>query len=268
MSPEQQKATPENQQEKPYVTEVHSVIAKASESHPETTDSFSAVDSHVDKILHDADNGEITGSAGTYTREQLLVQLEDFIKELNTPVEKRTEKNPYAYVPGKDGLRASFRMLMDNPVTSKNFEQSIKMHIEAHKEKRAELLSPENIQEMGEVELIAAEVNEPMVEARRAARGMIEVPDFGKKSSEATPLEIPAAPQEGSEKAPETEAEMYERFSRESQAELRDLYAQHRAAVPGSQEAATLENQIRNTKEDVGTYARKASRLKGNTNWH
>jgi len=71
-----------------------------------------------------------------------------------------------------------------------------------------------------------------------------------------------------SEVAVESEAEMYERFVRESRAELEGLYAQHRKLAPGSYEAGTLVNQINNTKQDIGEYAKKAAKLRGNTNWH
>lgn len=277
MTPEQQASTPEVGAEKPFISDAYEVIAKASQSHPETTESFLAVDTHVDALLQLAEDGEITGSAGVYTRDKLLLQFEDFLKELNTPVKDGEAPDPYGYIPGKDGLRASFRMLMDNPATSRNFKESLAMHIEAHKAKRAELLTAEKIEDMGEVEVAAAGGVEPMAEAKRAASGMIEVPDYIKNDSAAVPavesaaLAQSATPERAAEAplAPEAETELQtnERFLRESKAELDELYVQHRAAAPGSDEQATLENQIKHAKEDVGTFARRVAKLKGNSVW-
>jgi len=77
-----------------------------------------------------------------------------------------------------------------------------------------------------------------------------------------------AAPAVEIDNKPETDVEMYERFVRESQAELSALYAQHRAVSPHSNEAATLENQISHAKADIGEYSRKLARLKGSQVWH
>ena len=254
MSPETQNNSPEVQEEKPYVGEAKAVIAEAAKSHEETTENFKVIEAYIDKVLHDADNGEITGSAGTYDRETLIIQWEDFLTDLDRQVEARLETNPYLYIPGKDGLRASFRLLMENPATSKNFDQLLRFQVEAYnaEQNRAELLSPENIQEMGEVELNAAGVEEPMAEARRAAASFIE--------------ETPVQAQE--EVSEETELQMYERFAREGKAELQELYAQHRLVTPGSQEADELANQIANAKKDAGENAKKVAQLSGTTKWH
>ena len=138
---------------------------------------------------------------------------------------------------------------MENPSTSKNFDQLLRFQVETYKAERnrAELLSPENIQEMGEVELNAAGVEEPMLEARRVAASFIE---------DTPPMQAPEAVAE------ETELQMYERFVREYRAELQDLYAQHRLAVPGSQEADELANQIAHAKQDAGEYAKKVAQLR------
>lgn len=69
------------------------------------------------------------------------------------------------------------------------------------------------------------------------------------------------------EPQPETEAEMYERFSQETRLELQQLYKEHREAQPGSDEMYRLERQIKDAKEDAGKYARLAARARGNTNW-
>ena len=251
MSPENQATTPEKPTEQPRVTAAQEVIAKAAEQHPETEANFSILDAHVDALLDAADKGEITGSAGTYTREQLLDQFEAFLNDLHKPV-KEGEKpvNPYMRIPGKDGLRASFFALMANDATARSFEESLRLHVDTYETKRAELLNPQNIQEMGEVEVQAAGVDEPMQEARRAAGDLINVSE-------------PLQEQEG-----ETDVQMYERFVREGRAELDDLYAQHRAATPGSWEADSLVNQIKNAKEDLGANARKLSQLKGEGKWH
>lgn len=266
MTPDKQ-PTAENQQDKPYVTEAQAVIAKAAEQHEETTENFLVVDEYVDKVLEAAARGEITGSHGTYSREVLLDQINGFFK----PVDQGGEPNPYVLIPGKGGLRDSFRALMDNPATSRSFEQSLKQRVAEHMQKRAELLSPDKIQEMGEAELDAAEVEEPMAKAAQVASGMIEIPDFIRNPQVAkAPVEAAPAPQTAAEQAPpeqETELQMNERFLRESQAELRDLYAQHRRATPGSYEADTLVNQIGHAKEDVGKFAQKVSRLKGENKW-
>ncbi len=171
---EQQPTTPETQQEKPYVLAAHEVIKKASENAHGTTERFVAVDTYVANFLEAAERGEVTGSRGVYTKEDLFDQIEDFLADSKRPVEAREQKDPSVYIPSIDGMRASFQLLMDNDATSRDFEDSLKMHIEAHHQKRAELLSPENIESMGEAEVRAAEVTDPMVGARRAAGGLIE----------------------------------------------------------------------------------------------
>lgn len=271
MTPENQTTNPEQQAEKPRVAAAHEVIAKAREQHPALSSNFEILDTHVDTLIAAAEKGEITSSKGNiYTREQLLDQFADFLDHLNR-IPKPNEKpvDPYISIPGQDGLRDSFKLLMADESTWRSFKESLKLHVEAHEVKRAELLSPENIQEMGEAELVAAEIPEPLQEARRAASGMIEVPDFIKNPQvDQVPVEIATAPQLAVEQAlkPETELEMNERFLRETQAELQDLYAQHRRAVPNSWEAGSLENQIKNAKEDAGAFARKVAKLKGQ-NW-
>lgn len=277
MNPQEKPTSQEAQAEKPFEDAANELLAKAAQSHPETTESFALADSHVDALLAAADAGEITGSAGTYSREQLLRQFGDFLHELNRPESERTVADAYSYIPGKGGLRSSFRAIMENPATQRNFSDSLKLHIEAHEKKRAELLSPDKIEGMGEVEVEAAGIKDPMDEAKRAAGGMIDVPDWVRNSG--APQEVAAearadisAEPGASEQAPvsleqETDLQMNERFLRESQAELQDLYAQHRQVAPGSYEAGTLENQIKYAKEDVGKFARKVSSLKGNSNW-
>lgn len=282
--PEQQQ-NPEQRAEKPRVTKANEVIAAAAEQHPATDENFKVLDTYVDDLLQSADKGEITGSAGTYTRERILDQFEDFLKEykhtrIYKPAPGEAPKDPFTFIPSKDGLRDAFRLMMKDHATAHSLEQSLKLHVEAHLEKRAELLSPEKIEEMGEAELTAAEVPEPMEQAKVAAAGLIEMPDHirwphGKPSEAGAPAPVDkpqvteqlqtteaAAPQ------PESDAEMYDRFVREDQAELQQLYAEHRAAQPGSWEQGSLENQISNKKKDIGDNLRKAARARGDTKWH
>lgn len=270
MTPENQNTSLEQQAEKPRVAAANEVIARAKEQHPALSSNFEILDKHVDALLEAADNEEITGSAGVYTREQMLDQFKSFLEDLNKkPQSGEKPTDPFLRIPGKDGLRDSFKLLMNNEATWRSLQESLRLHIEAHETKRAELLSPENIQEMGEAELVAAEVPEPLQEARRAASGLIEMPDFIKNPQVVqTPAEVVTEPQPvvEQEPKPETELEMNERFLRQTQAELQDLYAQHRQAVPNSWEAGSLENQIKNAKEDAGAFARKVAKLKGQ-NW-
>lgn len=194
MSPEQNAKTPEQRAEKPYVTAAKEVILTADQNAPGTTERFKVVDSHVDKILEAVDKGEITGSAGTYTREQLLLQFEDFLTKLNMTDEQLKGEDPYSYIPSKDGMRASFRLLMGSDATYRDFQDSLRMHVSDEHEKRAKLLSADEIEKMGDVEVSAAGVDEPMVEARRAATGIIEgIPDHLKSRTEAE-VEAPEAP--------------------------------------------------------------------------
>ncbi len=275
MTPENTPLNPEQQAAPLRVAEAREVIAQAEQQHPSTTENFLIVDQHIESLLNAADRGEITGSAGVYSRDQILDQFDAFLQDLDAPSEPGKERpNPYTRIPGKDGLRASVRLLMESQSTARTFEDALKLRLEEREAKHAELLSPENIQEMGEAELTAAEVKEPFAEASRAASQMIEIPDFirnpsGAKATAEVVDPTPVEPQASVELAPaaqETELEMNERFLRESQAELHELYAQHQKVERGSAEWGSLENQIKLAKEDVGKFAKKVAQLKGG-NW-
>lgn len=60
----------------------------------------------------------------------------------------------------------------------------------------------------------------------------------------------------------ETEIAMNERFIRERQVELRDLYAAHRAEPAGTDEQYRLERDINSAKEDIGKYMVRLRELK------
>lgn len=65
------------------------------------------------------------------------------------------------------------------------------------------------------------------------------------------------------EAAEETDLEMYDRFIRESQKELKDLYAAHRQEPVGSDEQFRLEREIENVKSDIGKYMKQQQKLRG-----
>lgn len=94
------------------------------------------------------------------------------------------------------------------------------------------------------------------------AKPMAEIRKIMEQRAQA-PIEPAAAPEAPEQ---ETELQMNERFLAETQTELRGLYAQHRTLDPKSNEAASIENQIRHAKEDAGKFAKKVAHLKGG-NW-
>lgn len=247
MSPENTQLTPEQQNEKPYVLKAQEVIVEASSNAPQTEARFQAVDTYIAEVLEAADAGEITGSKGVYTKEDMLLQFGDFLNLAGKSEEERKGVDPFAYIPSANGLRSAFRLLMDNDATYRDMQTSLKMHlpeerIEADVEgiSRPELITSKVVmREMGGASLKAVGIEEPQSPDKQSVEG--------------------SAPEE-----PETEVEMYERFVREGKAELDELYRQHRNAEVGSSEWASLENQIKLAKEDVGANARRAAQLKGN----
>jgi len=247
MTQELHPATPEQQADKPQVAAAKKVILEAEKSAQGTTERFLGIDAYVDKVLQAADDGEITGSAGTYTREQMVRQIQDFLAELNKTVEQREGVDPYTRIPGKDGLRAAFRQMMNSEATYRDFEESLKIHVAAEKERRAELLSADNIQDMGEVEVDSAGVVEPMppvaplAEARRAATGLIEgIPDHLKTP---TQPELSAMVEAPKLSGAEYLRKLTEGFSDADVSELR-AYAEANAAKQQSQSDGDGNNSI------------------------
>lgn len=247
MSPEANTPTPEQQNEKPYIRKAEEVIAEAAANAPQTEARFQAVDSYIADVLEAADAGEVTGSKGVYSKEDMLLQFSDFLNLAGKTEEERKGVDPFAYIPSANGLRSAFRLLMDNDATYRDMEVSLKMHLpddesetSVEVESRPELITSDVVRrEMGETSLKAVGIEQPQ------------------------PLNEQSSLESSAEKT-ETEVEMYEQFVREGKAELDDLYRQHRASVVGSSEWASLENQIKLAKEDLGANARRAAQLKGN----
>ena len=180
MTPENFPTTPEAEAPRSYTAEAQDIVAFAADQVPEMTSVYKRVDSYIDSILNDADEGKITGSIGVYSREQILQQLNDAYTESMTPKEMRhqPDADPYTFIPRANGLRDSMRLLMTEESTYREVADSLRVHVEAQQRRHEELVSPENIQDMGEVEVSSAGVVEPMAQARRAAEGIIDrIPD-------------------------------------------------------------------------------------------
>lgn len=220
----------------------------------------------------------------------LLEQIEYAIADSDPANSNRAESKWDTHMTRQNGLRNAVATLLEN----ERFRQPF---IDAVRKRQAEIirardgvegeskLTPEQFQKVAEDEGrvavesapvvidfdAAAEAARSMVGGADAPSGVMEIPDFVRNPGGARPaFEAPvAAPVVAPEKdpaAPESELEMNERFLRETQAELRDLYAEHRAAAPGSYEQDSLANQIKHAKEDAGKFARKVAQLKGG-NW-
>lgn len=253
--PEDQPKTPEVA-EKAYVAAAREVIAKATESAPETDARFEAVDSYVDRLLLAADAGEITGSAGTYSREQLLNQFRDFLSEVYRPEDQRRAPDPYAFIPSKDGMRRSFRLLMDDSETHREFEQSLRLHLEPKGEQQqtetSEIIT-------GIPEALRTKAGEDLGEEAVEASGFVD-PDASQAASRIVSLGEVSEPVEARE---ETEDEMYARFEKETRDDFQEFHRQLRLLDPRSAEADALRNQISQAKEDLGKYAKERRRLQG-----
>lgn len=163
----------------------------------------------------------IQGSDGeVYKREAIDERLEALFEELSLPESKRTLEEPLKLLPRSEGLRAGFLNLLTNESTAQAMMDALS---ERYQEKE------------GSVEREAV----PTVVAA-----------VGEQALESVGVEAPV------ERVAETDEQMLDRFVRESRAELQELYAQHRLAKPQSYEMDSLENQIRNVKEDVNKYSR------------
>ncbi len=170
MSPEHTPTTPETNNEKPYVSKAQEVIARAAANAPETTARFEVIDTFVDDILQAARDGEISGSNGAYTEEDLLDQLVSFKKHAYSNVENAAGADkevidPFMLIPRASGLRDAFRTLWANEATHTDLEQAILLRSpEAQAELRSELLSTARLEDIGEVGLNAAEVKRPLID--------------------------------------------------------------------------------------------------------
>ncbi|MGH7218610.1 MAG: hypothetical protein ACREGE_04175 [Candidatus Microsaccharimonas sp.] len=173
MSPEQPAHTTEQQNEKPYVRKAQEVIAEATVNAPQTEARYEVIDAYITEVLEAADRGEITGTHGTYTKEQMQSQIQDFLA-LNGKLEaERDGENPYSRIPGINGLRASFRSLMENDATSRDFELALKLHasentIESLDGRSGELITTEVVRKVGAAELRAVGITKPGTEVASA----------------------------------------------------------------------------------------------------
>jgi hypothetical protein len=249
---ENQPNSPEVQPEKAYVTAAREVIAEATEIAPETVARFAVVDSYVARLLLDVDAGKITGSAGTYSREQLLDQFRDFLSEEDLPLDQRVVPNPYAIIPSQDGIRRSFRLLMDDDATREEFKISLRLHTEAKAEPETEQ------QQTKESEIITGVPKELGAKAEEA----VEAPGLpGPDVAQAASRIVFGESSESTEHPEETEAEMYARFEKEARDDFQEFHRQLRLLDPRSIEADALRNQISQVKEDIGKYAKERRRL-------
>ncbi|MFZ1250717.1 MAG: hypothetical protein WAR37_04705 [Candidatus Microsaccharimonas sp.] len=146
MTPDFPTNASETANEKPYVVKATEVIATAAQDMQDSAASFKVVDSYVDDIFASAEAGKITGSNGVYTPEILVEQMRSFIEEVNDVREGAKKFDPYTLIPGIHGLRESFKLLMASDATHRNFQDSLKIHIDEIETRRAELLSDKNIQ--------------------------------------------------------------------------------------------------------------------------
>lgn len=249
--PEDQPITPEVKAEKAYVTAAREVIAEVGETVPETLARFEVVDSYIDRLLLAADAGEITGSAGTYSREQLLDQFRDFLSELHLPPDQRVVPDPYAIIPSRDGMRRSFRLLMGDSATHREFEESLRLHLKP----KAEQQQTEESEIITGVPKALSAKAEEVVEAS----GLVDS-DASQAASRIVSLGEASEPVEARE---ETEDEMYARFEKEARGDFQEFHRQLRLLDPRSVEADALRNQISQAKEDIGKYAKARRRLQG-----
>jgi hypothetical protein len=199
MNPEIATPHPEKETETPYLTAAEEVMRQAELNVAGTTARFSVIDGYLEDILKAADNRDIAGSTGSvYTRDMLMVRLDQLLAEERVPVEKRSETDPYKLIPRAGGLRDAVKLLMSDEATYRDFEASIKLQLEAKRQRHAELLSDQEIRDMGEVEVGAAGVEEPLpgsvAEASHAARGIITgIPD-AIKAPTTEPLNVAEVP--------------------------------------------------------------------------
>lgn len=197
---------------------------------------FLVIDSFVTSILERADAGEITNSSGApYSKQDILFASEMYMNRADTPEDQRDIADLSRLFPRAGGLRSAVRLFMESSA-SREFTDSLKLHIEQ--------ASPEKAPNFKDVAI------EDKV-------GSVALDNIG--------LDEPAPREDLAPK--ETEAEMYERFARETKQELDTLYAELRKAQArgDSWESDSLENQIRNAKQDLGEYSRKAAKARGNT---
>lgn len=264
--PEDQPNTPEIKAEKAHVIAAREVIARAGENAPETDARFDVVDSYVKRLLLAADAGKITGSEGTYSRDQLLDRVSVLLSELSQPEDQRRVSDPYTVFPSKDGMRRSVRLLMEDDATHGDFELSLRLQLEARDRQQAEAKAKQ--QDKEEAELITgvpeslgfrAKAEEDLGEEAVEASGVVD-PDASQAASRIVSLGEASKPVEARE---ETEAEMYARFERERRGELQELYRQYGQVDSRSAEADALQNQINQAKEDIGEYGKKRRKLQG-----
>jgi hypothetical protein len=176
------------------------------------------------------------------------------------PVNKKWD----THLTRQSGLRGTVASLLQNNKTRGAFVAAVRQRqaeiIQARDGVEAESrLTPEQYEKAaldeGEVAVKSTPVLLDMGVATRAAQAMVSGNEGVAEASAVTP-----------EVATETDLQMNERFLRETEAELRDLYAELRKVAPGSWEAGQLQNQIKHAKEDTGKFAKKIANLKGQ-NW-
>ena len=236
MKPEQSQLSPEKPKQE-YELIADELMATI-EDVPEDDDAALHRKAIIDKFLLDvidrAENGEITGSRGNiYDKGAIMGQFVLYDQRLREQVDR-----PQDAIPGFNGLRTAFTKLASSDLTGRYFADSIdditrsNNQYDRHPAMTGEVMerqpiSPESAEKIGGAVLGAIEVQEPQ---------------------------------------PETDLEMNERFLRETQQELQELYAEHRQLDPRSYKAQAIENQIKYAKEDAGSFAKKVAQLKGR-NW-
>ncbi len=242
------RVTPETEKEVPgrYESFATSSIEHANEA-KDAEGRLDVMRDFLKEIRLDAYGGEIKGTSD-YDAEKFDTLLFTFSEEIQRPVADREEKfkDPLKIIPRHEGLRDGFVKLM----TTESTAQAL---LDAIAEVKAKNLEAEREHDRifkeryGEHELSPVERSEVIKEiGEEAVENVLE------------------------QQQTETELQMNERFLRESEEELKELYARHRATPQGSSEADALESQIRYTKEDVGKFAKNISKLKDGPNsvWH
>ena len=96
---------------------------------------------------------------------------------------------------------------------------------------------------------------------KKGTEQVVQAPEVDMSEADVSEADVSESKAVEAEAPEETEAEMYERFMRETKQELDGLYNQLRKVDPKSYEAVTLENQIKYTKEDLGAHDRKLREL-------
>lgn len=219
---------------------------------------LATIDDYVQDILDAADRGEIVSSSNdamTYSRSDLVTQIDEFVKELNS----KGEMKSLNLIPRSKGVRNGFAEFLTHEATAQAtidvLQEVVRQFKEQERAKHEALRSEAEIDKIGDEALEAAGVVEPidpMQEARQRAQDIVGVMS-GKEQKQ--PVD-------------ESELESVSRELYNEQEALKSLYAEHRKLPPESDEAVALKYQIESKKADIGSIIKKKMKLEGNQKWH